>query len=39
VLDQETEHLVVEARRAGLSLQEVLAAIRAHWMRTASRTG
>jgi DNA-binding transcriptional regulator YhcF (GntR family) len=39
VLDQETEHLVVEARRAGLSLQEVLAAIRAHWMRTASRAG
>jgi GntR family transcriptional regulator len=39
VLDQEAERFVVEARRAGLSLQEVLAAIRAHWTRTASRAG
>jgi GntR family transcriptional regulator len=39
VLEQETERLVVEARRAGLSLQEVLAAVRAHWKRTSSLGG
>ena len=39
VLDDEAERLVVEARRAGLSLQEVLASIRAHWTRTVRRTG
>jgi len=39
VLDDEAERLVVEARRAGLSLQEVLASIRAHWTRNARRAG
>jgi len=39
VLDDEAERLVVEARRAGLSLQDVLASIRAHWTRTIRRTG
>ena len=39
VLEQETERLVVEARRAGLSLQEVLSAVRAHWKRTSSLVG
>lgn len=39
VLDDEAERLVVEARRAGLSLQDVLASIRAHWTRTTRRTG
>jgi GntR family transcriptional regulator len=39
VLEHETERLVVEARRADLSLQDVLTAIRAHWTRTASRAG
>ena len=39
VLDEEAEHLIVEARRAGLSLQEVLTAIRAHWARTVRRAG
>src|SRR5688500_5732836 len=34
VLDEEAERLVVQARRAGLSLQTVLAAIRGHWART-----
>jgi DNA-binding transcriptional regulator YhcF (GntR family) len=39
VLDDEAERLVVEARRAGLSLQDVLSSIRAHWTRTTRRTG
>jgi GntR family transcriptional regulator len=39
VLEQETERLVVEARRAGLSLQDVLSAVRAHWKRTSSLAG
>lgn len=39
LLDDEAERLVVEARRAGLSLQDLLASIRAHWMRTVRRTG
>jgi GntR family transcriptional regulator len=39
VLDDEAERLVVEARRAGLSLQDVLASIRAHWTRTVRHTG
>ena len=39
VLDDEAERLVVEARRSGLSLQEVLASIRAHWTRTVRRAG
>jgi GntR family transcriptional regulator len=39
ILDDEAERLVVEARRAGLSLHDVLASIRAHWTRTIRRTG
>jgi GntR family transcriptional regulator len=39
VLDEEAERLVVEARRAGLSLQDVIASIRAHWTRTVRRAG
>lgn len=39
VLDDVAERFVVEARRAGLSLQDVLASIRAHWTRTTRRTG
>jgi GntR family transcriptional regulator len=34
VLEQTVEHLVVESRRAGLSLPDVVAAIRRHWART-----
>ena len=34
VLDEETERLVVAARRADVSLAEVVAAIRRHWTRT-----
>lgn len=39
VLDDDAERLVVEARRSGLSLQEVLASIRAHWTRSVRRAG
>jgi GntR family transcriptional regulator len=39
LLEHETERLVVEARRAGLSLQDVLTAIRRHWGRTIDRAG
>jgi len=39
VLDEEAERLVVEARRAGLSLQDVIASIRTHWTRTVRRAG
>jgi len=39
VLDDEAERLVVDARRTGLSLQDVLASIRAHWTRIIRRTG
>ena len=39
LLEHEAERLVVESRRAGLSLQDVLAAIRRHWARTLRRAG
>ena len=39
LLEEEAERLVVEARRAGLSLQDVLAALRRHWARTVRRVG
>lgn len=39
LLEEESERLVVEARRAGLSLQDVLAALRRHWARTVRRVG
>ena len=34
VLEDEAERLVVAAKRAGVSLQEVLTALRRHWTRT-----
>jgi hypothetical protein len=34
VLAEDAEHLVVEARHAGLSLSDLLAAIKRHWSRT-----
>ena len=34
LLEHDAERLVVDARRAGLSLQDVVAAIRRHWART-----
>ena len=37
LLKHEAERLVVEAKRGGLGLQELLAAIRKHWSRTADR--
>jgi len=39
VLDREAERLVVEARHSGLSLPDLLQAIRRHWARTVTRTG
>jgi GntR family transcriptional regulator len=37
LLEGEAERLVVAARNAGLSLQDVLAAIRRHWTQTIRR--
>jgi GntR family transcriptional regulator len=39
VLEDQSERLVVESRRAGLSLHDVLTAIRRHWTRTVRRSG
>jgi GntR family transcriptional regulator len=39
LLEDEAERLVVDARRNGLSLGELLAAIRRHWARTIRRAG
>jgi GntR family transcriptional regulator len=39
VLEGDAERLVVEARHSGLTLQELLHAIRRHWARTVSRAG
>ena len=39
ILDDEAERLVVEAKRAGLSLQDVIASVRAHWTKTVQRAG
>ena len=37
LLEQDAERLVVDASRAGLSLQDVLGAIRRHWGRTIEK--
>lgn len=34
VMDQHAERLVIEARRAGVSLRELMAAIKRHWSAT-----
>ncbi len=39
VLEEEAEHVVVQARHAGLSLADLVAAIRGHWARIARRAG
>jgi len=39
LLEEDAERLVVEAKRAGLSLQGVVAAIRRHWARMVSLAG
>ena len=36
-LDDEVERLVIEGRRLGLTLQEVLALVRRHWAETGSQ--
>jgi GntR family transcriptional regulator len=38
-LQQEVERLVVESRRAGITLEEMIAAIRRHWGKTERRAG
>jgi len=37
LLEEEVERLVVEARKAGLSLQDVVEAVQRHWDRTLTR--
>ena len=37
LLERDAERLVVDASRAGISLQDVLAAIRRHWGRTIEK--
>lgn len=39
ILDDEAERLVVEAKRAGLTLQDVITSVRAHWTKTVRRVG
>lgn len=39
LLEDEAERLIVEARRNGLSLGDLVAAIRRHWARMIGRTG
>ena len=39
ILDDEAERLVVEAKRAGLSLQDVVTSVRTHWTKTVRRVG
>ena len=39
ILNEEAERLVVEAKRAGLSLQDVIASVRAHWTKAVRRVG
>jgi GntR family transcriptional regulator len=38
-VSDEIERLVIEGRRAGLTLQDVLALVRRHWADTSRRTG
>ncbi len=38
-LDDEVERLVIEARRSGLTLQQVITVVRDHWARTSRRAG
>ena len=39
LVETDSERLVVEARHAGLSLNDLLQAIRRHWARTIKRAG
>ena len=39
ILDDEAERLVVEAKRAGLSLQDVITSVRTNWTKTVRRVG
>jgi GntR family transcriptional regulator len=39
LLQEEVERLVIEARRTGVTLNEMLDAIRKHWLKTEKRAG
>jgi len=39
LLEEDAERLVVEAKKAGVGLQHVLAAVRRHWARLVRRAG
>jgi GntR family transcriptional regulator len=39
VLQDDVERLVIEARRAGLTIDEIIAALRKHWGKTERRAG
>ena len=39
LLDDETERLVVEAKRRGITLADLIAAVKRHWSRTISKAG
>lgn len=39
LLHDDLERLVIDARRAGITLEEVLAAIRKHWLKSERRAG
>jgi len=39
LLEDNAERIVVEARKAGVGLQDVLAAVRRHWTRLVRRAG
>lgn len=39
LLDREVEHLVVEAKRLGLAVRDVLDAVESHWTRLEGRNG
>ncbi len=39
LLQDDIERFVIEARRAGITLEEVLAAVRKHWLKSERRAG
>ena len=38
-IDEDLERVVIEARRSGFSLHDMIAAVRRHWSKTIRRTG
>jgi hypothetical protein len=39
VLHQDLERLVIDAKRAGITFDDVLSALRKHWVKTEKRAG